>query len=125
MIARLRARLGALPAGCLVGGLCGAVIGGIVGRILMRLIFLMDTSKDGASTDFGTAGQITLGGSFTLLMLCLVTGTIGGALYVGLRRWLPGSSATARGASFGLLMTAGPGAVSLGGSTSRSSSPPY
>ena len=27
MIARYAARLGALPAGCLVGGLCGAVIG--------------------------------------------------------------------------------------------------
>lgn len=115
MIARLRARLGALPAGCLVGGLCGAVIGGVGGRVLMRVIFLADTSKDGASTDFGTAGEITLGGSFTLLMLCLVTGTIGGALYVGLRRSLPGSSVTARGASFGLLIAAGPGAIFIGG----------
>ena len=107
------ARLGALPAGMFAGALFGAVIGGVAGRIVMRLIFLIDESTDGAKTDFGTAGEITVGGSFTLLVLSTITGVIGGAIYVGLRRWLPFSGA-ARGAFFGLLMMFGPGVIFLG-----------
>lgn len=107
-------RLGALPIGVVAGGAFGAVIGGVLGRILMRVIFLLDQSKDGAETDFGTAGQITVDGSITLAMLCTVTGVMGGSLYVGLRRWLPGSSSAVRGTGFGLLMSFGPGIVFLG-----------
>lgn len=79
----------------------------------MRLIFLIDKSTDGAKTDFGTVGEITLGGSFTLLVLSAITGVMGGVIYVGLRRWLPFSGA-ARGAFFGLLMMFGPGVIFLG-----------
>lgn len=79
----------------------------------MRLIFLIEKATDGAKTDFGTVGEITVGGSFTLLVLSAITGVIGGVLYVALRRWLPGTGAP-RGAFFGLLMAFGPGVIFLG-----------
>jgi hypothetical protein len=106
-------RLGALPSGVIAGAFSGALIGGIGGRIVMRLIFLIDRETDGAKTDFGTIGEITLGGSFTLLVLSTITGVIGGVLYVGLRRWLPWRG-LGRGAFFGLLMMFGPGVIFLG-----------
>ena len=103
---------GALPAGVLVGALFGAFIGGIGGRIIMRLIFLIDRETEGAKTDFGTIGEITIGGSFVLLVLSTIAGIIGGVLYVGLRRWLPWSGA-GRGVFFGLLMLYGPGSIAI------------
>lgn len=106
-------RLGALPAGMLSGALFGALIGGVAGRIVMRIAFLIDRGTEGAQTDFGTIGEFTLGGSFTLLALSTIAGVIGGLLYAGLRRWLPWSGA-ARGVFFGLMLMFGPGVIALG-----------
>lgn len=106
-------RLWALPRGLFSGALFGALIGGVAGRILMRLVFLIDQDTEAAQTDFGTIGEFTLGGSFTLLVLCAITGAISGAIYIGLRRWLPWSG-VARGGFFGLMMAFGPGLIFLG-----------
>jgi hypothetical protein len=106
-------RLGALPAGVFAGAFFGALIGGIGGRVVMRLIFLIDRRTEGAQTDFGTIGEFTIGGSFTLLVLSTIAGVIGGAIYIGVRRWLP-SSGVARGVFFGLMMMFGPGVIALG-----------
>jgi hypothetical protein len=103
----------ALPAGAFAGAIFGALFGGIGGRIVMRLIFLIDRGTEGAQTDFGTIGEFTIGGSFTLLVLSAIAGAIGGAIYVGVRRWLPWSGA-ARGVFFGLMMMFGPGFIALG-----------
>lgn len=105
--------IGALPAGVFAGALFGALIGGIGGRIIMRIAFLFDQETKAAQTDFGTIGEITLGGSFTLLVLSTIMGVIGGVIYVGVRRWLPWSGA-ARGVFFGLMLMFGPGIIALG-----------
>lgn len=110
--ARAWGRTGALPAGVLAGALFGALIGGIGGRIIMRLIFLIDRETGGAKTDFGTIGEITIGGSFTLLVLSTIAGIAGGVIYVAVRRWLPWSG-VARGVFFGLLMMFGPGVIAV------------
>ena len=112
LLAKAGGRTGALPAGILAGALCGAVCGGVGGRVVMRIIFLIDQETKGAQTDFGTIGEITIGGSFTLLVLSTIAGIIGGVLYVGLRRWLPWSG-VARGVFFGLMMMFGPGVIAL------------
>ncbi len=78
--------LGALPAGVLAGAVFGALFGGVLGRILMRMIFLIDKSNDGAETEFGTVGQITVGGTLTLLVLSSITGVMGGMIYIAIRR---------------------------------------
>ena len=110
----IASRLGALPAGVLSGVLVGAFFGGVLGRILMRVIFLIEKSHKGAETDFGTVGEITFGGTLTLLILSAITGATGGTIYVVIRRWLPWSWAVARGGFFGLLMMFGPGVIFLG-----------
>lgn len=74
----------------------------------------MTKSTDGAETDFGTVGEITVGGSLTLLILSTLAGVFGGATYVAIRRWLPQRSRVARGVFFGLLMMFGPGVIFLG-----------
>jgi hypothetical protein len=106
-------RTDALRAGIISGALLGALVGGIGGRIVMRLVFLIDRSTDGAKTDFATVGDVTLGGSFTLLVLATIAGVIGGTAYVAFRRWLP-FSGVPRGVFFGLLMAFGPGVIVLG-----------
>ena len=107
-------RTASLRAGIIAGSVFGAVFGGVGGRIVMRIIAVIDESTDGAQTDFGgTVGEITLGGSFTLLVLSTLAGVIGGLIYVGVRRWLPWSRVP-RGVFFGLLMLSGPGFIALG-----------
>ncbi len=113
VVSTARRLVGALPAGVLSGALFGALVGGIGGRIVMRLIFLLDRETEGALTDFGTIGEFTIGGSFTLLALATIAGVAGGVIYVALRRWLPWSGA-ARGGYFGLMMMFGPGLIALG-----------
>jgi hypothetical protein len=114
VVGAVRQRFGSLLLGIFFGALCGALIGGVLGRLYMRLIFLGNQGRDGAVTDFGTAGQFTVGGSVNLAILCAVTGAVGGMLYVGVRRWLPGRSTSARGVVFGVLISFGPGQVFLG-----------
>jgi len=106
--------LGALPAGIFAGAGFGALFGGVAGRILMRAIFLLDESHDGAETDFGTVGEITVGGTLTLIILSTLAGVFGGVIYVAIRRWLPWRSPVARGVFFGLLMMFGPGVIFIG-----------
>lgn len=113
LVANVWASTGALPGGMLAGALFGAVLGGVGGRIVMRLSALIDSSIDGAQTDFGTIGEITVGGTVTLLVLSTIAGVIGGVIYVALRRWLPWSG-MARGLFFGLMMMFGPGVIALG-----------
>ncbi len=107
-----RERTGALRAAIVAGAICGAIIGGVGGRVVMRLVYLIDTSTDGAKTDFGTVGDVTAGGTITLMVLATLAGVVGGLIYVALRRWLPWSGA-ARGAFFGLLMMFGPGIIAV------------
>jgi hypothetical protein len=105
---------GALPAALLAGALSGAVFGGIGGRVLMRAIFVIEKQTKGAETDFGTVGEISFGGTITLLILSIMAGVMGGIFYFAVRRWLPWRSPMLRGAFFGLLMTFGPGVIFLG-----------
>lgn len=112
-LARAWSRTAAVRAGIISGAIVGAAIGGVGGRIVMRIVYLIDQSSDGAKTDFATVGEITLGGTFSLMMLSTIAGIIGGFLYIALRRWLP-LSGVPRGVFFGLLMAFGPGVIALG-----------
>jgi hypothetical protein len=72
------------------GGLTGAVAAGFGSRIVMRVIALADPDTDGTFTDAeATVGEFTVGGTLNLVLLGTVAGIMGGAVYLGLRRWLP------------------------------------
>jgi hypothetical protein len=103
-----------LRAGVVAGAIAGAVVGGIGGRIAMRIVALVDESADGVRTDFGaTAGEITIGGTFTLIVMMTIAGILGGLLYVAVRRWLPWPG-LGRAIVFGLLIALGPGRIAVG-----------
>jgi hypothetical protein len=71
------------------GALAGFVSAGIGSRVVMRVITLLNEDHDGVMTDSSaTVGDITLGGTMSLLLLGTIAGVLGGLLYLGLRRWL-------------------------------------
>jgi len=51
----------------------------------------------------GVVGQFTFSGSAFVVMIAVLTGVLGGLLYVALRRWVPGSG-WRRGLAFGCLL---------------------
>lgn len=114
MVSRVWRYTAALRAGVIAGAVAGAVIAGGGGRTAMRIVALVDESSKGVRTDFGAiAGEITLGGTFTLIMLMTVAGTMGGVLYIAVRRWLPWDG-VARGLAFGFAIAFGPGTIAVG-----------
>jgi hypothetical protein len=69
----------------------------------MRIIAVLNDDRDGVTTDSSaTVGEISLGGTLSLLMLGVAAGVMGGLLYLGLRRWLWVSPAW-RGLAFGVV----------------------
>ncbi len=114
MVSRAWRYTAALRAGVIAGAVAGAVVAGGGGRAAMRIVALVDESSRGVRTDFGAiAGDMTLGGTFSLIMLMTVAGTMGGILYIAVRRWLPWGG-VARGLAFGLVIVFGPGTIAIG-----------
>jgi hypothetical protein len=90
------------------GAVAGLISAGIGGRVVMHIVALANPDRDGAITDSGaTAGQIT-GDTAAVLVLGTLIGIIGGAIYLGVRRWLPVPAAW-HGVAYGLvsLLTVG------------------
>jgi hypothetical protein len=82
---------GSAPArGAIVAGaLAGFISAGVGSRVVMRIIAVLNDDRDGVTTDASaTVGEISFGGTMSLLMLGVIAGVLGGLLYLGLRRWL-------------------------------------
>ena len=79
--------------GGLAGLVVGVVVGGLGGRLAMRLIALLIPESTGRSTENGNRiGDITLGGSFGLILFAgLFVGIFVGTLWVVVSPWLPRS----------------------------------
>ena len=92
-----------------VGALSGVISAGVGARVVMRIIALANPDNDGVFTDAeATVGEITFDGTVGLLFLGTVAGIMGGAVYLGLRRWLPVPAAW-KGLTWGIvsLLTVG------------------
>ncbi len=91
--------------GVLGGIAAGLLVSGIGGRLVMRILAVVNGEKAGVLTENeAVSGQITAGGTlFLIIIVGVVTGIIGGLIYVVLRRWLPGSGLL-RGVVFGLVL---------------------
>lgn len=91
------------------GALAGVISAGVGARVVMRIIALANPDRDGVLTDAeATVGDITFGGTVNLLLLGTIAGVMGGAVYLGLRRWLPVPAAW-KGLTYGIvsLLTVG------------------
>lgn len=104
--ATVKARLRSLSIAFLAGGTAGALTAGLGGRLMMRIMAATSSERvQGLQSDADeTIGEITFGGSLAFVLFIGVTsGLLGGALYLGLRRWLPRHSARRAGLVLGLL----------------------
>ena len=72
-------------------GIVGTLIGGLGGRIVMRAAALLDPSSTGFATANGNRiGDITLGGTFALLIFGgLLVGLVAAVVWVTVAPWLP------------------------------------
>ena len=72
----------------------GVLVAGLGGRLVMLVLRL--TSPDavqGIETDDGfVIGEVTLGGTYNLLVLGAAVGVIGAAAYIAVAPWLVGPS---------------------------------
>jgi len=85
----------------------GVLIAGIGSRVAMLVLRLTSTDVSGIESDDGfTIGEVTLAGSYNLLVLGAVVGIIGAAAYQWVRPWLLGPTWFRR-----LTLGAGAGAV--------------
>ena len=102
--AGVKLRKTAVGVGILSGLVAGFVMAGTGGRLVMRIIALVDPETTPGFTSGGTLFLVLVVGAMGAFL-----GGIGGACFVGLRRWLPG-----RGAWQGLIY-GGVIVLSLGG----------
>src|SRR3989304_3655839 len=85
------------------GALAGVISAGVGARVVMRIIALANPDSDGVFTDAeATVGDITFDGTVGLLFLGTGAGIMGGAAYLGLRRWLPVPAAW-KGLTYGVV----------------------
>ena len=76
------------------GVFVGVLVGGLASRLAMGLLRVTTgASVNGVTSDDGfTIGRVTLGGTYSLLMLGAVVGMIGAAAYRAVAPWLIGPS---------------------------------
>lgn len=92
-----------LLAGVLGGAIGGFIVGGGGSRIVMRVLAIANEHTTGVVTEGGNiAGEVTAGGTISLLIIGTIIGGLGGLFYVLARRWLP-AHFMARAVAFSIL----------------------
>lgn len=97
-----------LLSGVIAGGITGAVVGGLGSRLAMRISGIMSSDRVArmSRTEAGArVGEITFGGTLTLVIFGTIIGIIAGLFYIALRQYLP-KKWQFSGLAFGLLLLA-------------------
>jgi hypothetical protein len=77
--------------GGISGVVAGIVVGGLGGRLVMRIAAFLHPDAVGALTENGNRiGDITLGGTLSLVLFGLISCAIAGAVWVIVSPWIPG-----------------------------------
>jgi hypothetical protein len=77
--------------GGISGVVAGIVVGGLGGRLVMRIAALLHPDAVGALTENGNRiGDITLGGTLSLVLFGLISCAMAGAVWVIVSPWIPG-----------------------------------
>ena len=77
--------------GGISGVVAGIVVGGLGGRLVMRIAALLHPDAVGALTENGNRiGEITLGGTLSLILFGLISCAMAGAVWVVVSPWIPG-----------------------------------
>lgn len=104
-------RAARLVLAAIASGIGGGAVAGLGARLAMYAMRRMNGSHNGEMTHAGaTVGRWTAGGTRDLVLLGVINGAGGGAVYLLLRRLLPGRWPV-RGMLFGVLLLALVGGV--------------
>jgi len=77
--------------GGMSGVVAGIVVGGLGGRLVMRVAAILHPDAVGALTENGNRiGDITLGGTLSLVLFGLISCAMAGAVWVIVSPWIPG-----------------------------------
>lgn len=82
-----------LAVGAVAGALGGLVVGGVLGRLVMRLLAVTsgEFAAGGITDDRAVVGEITSRGTLNLALTTTLVGSLGGLVYLWVRRVLPHS----------------------------------
>ncbi len=76
--------------GGISGAIVGIVVGGLGGRVVMRVVAILHPDAVGALTENGNRiGDITIGGTLSLVLFGLISCGLAGALWVIVSPWTP------------------------------------
>jgi len=94
--------------GGISGVVVGIVVGGLGARLVMRMAALLHPDAVGALTENGNRiGDITLGGTLSLVLFGLITCAMAGAVWVIVSPWIPGHVAVRALLTAGIAMAIG------------------
>jgi hypothetical protein len=95
-----------MAAATTAGLIVAFVVGGLGGRLVMRILSITSPGTHGAITDNGNRiNELTRGGTLGLVIFVTLFATVGGWIYVLVRRWMPGTG-WRRGVAFGVWLLA-------------------
>jgi len=76
--------------GGISGAIVGIAVGGLGGRAVMRIVAILHPDAVGALTENGNRiGDITVGGTLSLVLFGLISCALAGALWVIVSPWIP------------------------------------
>jgi len=90
ILGRVAEPLRDIARGGLAGLMTGILVAGIGGRIVMRVAAVLVTSATGRLTENGNRiGEITVGGSFSLVLVGVFFGLAGAVVWIVVSPWMP------------------------------------
>lgn len=102
--------------GGISGAIVGIVVGGLGARVVMRVVAILHPDAVGALTENGNRiGDITMGGTFTLVLLGLILCALAGVLWVIVSPWIPGHTGVRALLTAGVAIATGTPLLIIGG----------
>lgn len=97
------------------GLVAGVVVGGFGGRLVMRIAALLHPDAVGALTENGNRiGDITLGGTLSLVLFGLISCAMAGAVWAIVSPWIPGHAGVRAWLTAGLAIAIGTPVLIIG-----------
>jgi len=101
--------------GGMSGVVAGIVVGGLGGRLVMRVAAILHPDAVGALTENGNRiGDITLGGTLSLVLFGLISCAMAGAVWVIVSPWIPGHAGVRALLTAGIAMAIGTPVLIIG-----------
>ncbi len=102
--------------GGISGVVAGVLVGGLGGRLVMRIAALLHPDAVGALTENGNRiGDITLGGTLSLVLFGVISCAMAGAVWVIVSPWIPGHAGVRASLTAGLALATGTPVLIIGG----------